>query len=414
MNEAIGWLLLNFLSIIILAFYSMMEMACVSFNRIRLHYYVSTGNKRAIWLNNLLHRPWMLFGTTLIGVNFAMFFGSEFAREFHEAVGLSPDLAPLTQVVLVIVFGELAPMFAARAYPEQVALLGVPIIYASAKLMTPILWAIKLLSTFCNWIVGGKEEASYIFLSQEELQKILEEEEDMPFPTPTEEFNAVTTNIFDLKDKTAQGVMTPLNSLMLLPSNATIEQARVTLQHKEAEYILIYHSDTYNIVGIAFPSDLIRASEGHRVRDYARTPWFVTQSTRLMQIVKQFRRNNEIVAVILDDEGHAAGVLDLDDVVEEIFGKWSDKKQKKRDVRKKRFFIIDRTFSAQLRVSDFNAQFDTKLDPREELTLADLMELILGHSPEEGESVYLDPFELVVKETTLRGVKSITITTKMS
>lgn len=409
MNEALGWLLLNFLSIVVLAFYSMMEMAIVSFNRVRLHYYVSKGHKRAICLNNLLHHPWRLFGTTLIGVNFAMFFGSEFAREFHEAIGVSPDLAPLTQVILVIIFGELAPMFAARAYPEHVALLGVPIIYASAQLMTPILWAIKALSTFCNWIVGGKEEAAHIFLTQEELQKILEDEEDMPLPNNSEEFNAVSTNIFALKDKTAQLVMTALHRVPLLPSNATVAHARTLWQNSPTEYILVYHKHTSSIIGIVFPYNLIRAPDSRRIRDYVQTPWFVTQTTHLMQIIKQFRRNNESVAVILNSIGQAVGVLDLDDVVEEVFGKWS----KKKEVRSKRLLIIDRTFPAHMKVREFNDQFDIVLDPREELTLAQLMEEILEHSPEEGESVYLEPFEITVKETTLLGIRSVTITTKV-
>ena len=105
-----GWLLLNFLSIVVLAFFSMSEMACVSFNKIRLQYYFSKGNTRAIWLNHLLHNPSRLFGTTLIMVSLAMVIGSECAREFHSSIGLDPDLAPLTQVILVVIFGE-RPLF---------------------------------------------------------------------------------------------------------------------------------------------------------------------------------------------------------------------------------------------------------------------------------------------------------------
>ncbi len=119
-------MILNFLSIIMLAFYSMTEMACVSFNKVRLQYYVSKGMKRAIWLNALLQHPSRLFGTTLIGVNIAMFFGSEFSRQFYSSIGLNPDWSPLTQVILVVIFGELAPMFAARRYPEHVSILGIP------------------------------------------------------------------------------------------------------------------------------------------------------------------------------------------------------------------------------------------------------------------------------------------------
>jgi len=104
----------------------MVEMACVSFNKVRLHYYVNQGNRRAIWLNYLLQHPFRLFGTTLIGVNVAMVVGSECSREFHSALGLSPDLAPLSQVIIVVIFAELAPMFAARHYAEHVAMLGAP------------------------------------------------------------------------------------------------------------------------------------------------------------------------------------------------------------------------------------------------------------------------------------------------
>src|SRR5262245_63138653 len=113
----------------------MIEMASVLLNLVRLHYYVSKGEKRAVLFNELLNYPSRLFGTTLIMVNSATVFGSEFSREFHEAIGLSPDLAPLTQVLLVLIFGELSPMFAARTHSEHMALLGIPLLYASAKIL---------------------------------------------------------------------------------------------------------------------------------------------------------------------------------------------------------------------------------------------------------------------------------------
>ena len=99
----------------------MIEMACVSFNKVRLEYYVSKGKKRALWLSFLLHHPAYLFGTTLIGVNVALIIGSECARRFYAALGLNPDLAALTQILLVLIFAEISPMFAGRRYAEHVA-----------------------------------------------------------------------------------------------------------------------------------------------------------------------------------------------------------------------------------------------------------------------------------------------------
>lgn len=81
------FLVLTLICLIIQGFFSMQEMACVSFNRVRLQYYAYKGNRRARYLSRLLHHPTTLFGTTLIGVNAAMQLGSEFARRFYLSIG---------------------------------------------------------------------------------------------------------------------------------------------------------------------------------------------------------------------------------------------------------------------------------------------------------------------------------------
>lgn len=413
-SAALLWLGLNLASIIILAFYSMMEMACVSFNRVRLHYYVSKGKRRAILLNELLHQPSRLFGTTLIMVNVAMIFGSEFAREFHIALGLSPDLAPLSQVFLVLIFGELAPMFAARNYSEHIAMLGIPLLYASAKILFPILWLLDHLTTFFSSMISGKKIKAAVYLTQEELQKILEEqEEDQLYASDREQFNEITSNIFSLRHKDVGQVMIPINRVPVLPSNATVEQARTLFKGKNVNFLPIYHNERTNIVGIALPRDLIRPTDNRKVRDYSCMPWFVTQNVKLTHILKQFRNNNQEVAIIIDTHGYAIGLITLDDVIDEIFGKITHPANGNRQKKSAKKFIIDRTFSSTYTVADFYAQFQVWLDDEKELTLAQLVEKHLGYRPETGESIYIDPFEITVKETSLHSIKSITIKTKI-
>jgi putative hemolysin len=232
------WLICNLVSVACLAAYSMIEMACVSFNKIRLQYYVSKGVKRAIWLNELLQNPSKLFGTTLIGVNIALVIGSECARQFYSSIGLSPDLAPITQVILVVIFGELAPMFAARHYAEHVAMLGIPLIYASYKLMSPILWGIGIIYRWGSRILGGYQSDAEIYLNQEELLKILEEQSDEP-PENTE-FTDVATNIFNLRGREIKQIMEPLSHQTALPSNATVANAKAFTKnpHRLPPYLL--------------------------------------------------------------------------------------------------------------------------------------------------------------------------------
>jgi len=407
------WLFFNFLTIIILAFYSMIEMACVSLNKVRLHYYVSQGNTRAIYLNSLLQNPTLLFGTTLIGVNVAMVVGSECAREFFSALGLSPDWAPLPQILLVVIFGELAPMFAARHYSEHVAMLGARLLYTSATLMTPFLWGINWISKIANRLLYQTNSEPDLFLSQEELQKILEEHgEEYSQDFDNEEFNTIAANIFHLRVKNATQIMTPLKAVPMIASNGTVVQMRTLLKKTGADYLLVYHNKQTNIVGLAFPRDLVRIPNTKRVRDYARPPWFVTENTKAMQILKQFRRNNQTVAVILNNQGAAVGVLNLDDLLEEIIGKVDEGDGVK--LKNKSFRHIERTLAGDMLVSDFNRQFDAELNESENLTLAQFIAEKLGHTPEEGDSIYIAPFEFEVKESSLLGAKTILVISRPS
>jgi len=393
------WTVFNLITIAALAFYSMMEMACVSFNKVRLQYYVNKKMTRALWLQELLQNPSKLFGTTLIGVNIAMVVGSECAREFYHSIGLSPDLAPLTQVALVLILGELAPMFAARTYPEHVGMMGAPLLYASAKLMAPLLWCVKGITKLCQMTIGGRDETANIFLTQDELQKIIEE------PSSESDDVEMTGNIFTVRSKHAKQIMTPIHKVPMLPSTATISEMRQLLEKTPVDYVPIYHQKTTNIIGIALPRDLIRPPSGHRVRDYAGAPWFVTQNTQVIQILKQFQRNNQTLALILDEKGQAVGTVDLQDVIEEIFGEAPTLISEEKLTHQ----VIDRTFPAEMLVKEFNEQFDVSLDEREELILADLLVEGLAHQPQVDDSIIHGSFELIVKEATLLEIKSVTI-----
>ena len=409
--SALWWLFFNFLSIVVLAFYSMAEMACVSLNKIRLQYYYSKGNTRAAWLDYLLHNPSRLFGTTLIMVNLAMVIGSECARDFHRAIGLDPDWAPLSQVFLVVVFGELAPIFAARRYPEHVAMITAPVIYFSAKLLTPFLWIVSGISKLSNYLARGRESDENFYINQEELQKLLEEQDDTKSNRPEgEDFDTITANIFKMNKKEAEQIMVPIAKILMIDANATIKNARHLMAKTKERYLPIYLKDIHNVIGIAFPRDLIRIPDNKRLRDYCQPPWFITQNTNIMQILKQFKSNNQSAAVVLDGRGHTIGILSLDNIMEALFGKVQTPKAQGDAERPQ--LIIDRIFPGNMTVEEFNKQFDIELAKDTNLTLAELVVKTLGHKPEEGETVDIGPFELTVQEASLLEIKTINIATK--
>ena len=401
------WLGLTLLCISIQSFYSMMEMACVSFNKVRLHYYASKGQRRAAWLSYLLAHPSRLFGTTLVAINVALQIGSECSRQFYQAANLSPHYAPISQVFLVLIFAELAPMFAARKYSENVAMLGMPVLYFTSKLFTPLIYFISILSTAANRLVGGHNPVGQSLLSRDEVQRLLELAGDGV--DQRNSFDLVVSNIFSLRDKSARQIMEPLSTQKMIPSSSMVGHMREILKGAYYPYLLIFHQSPRNIQGIIFPRDVLEVSDKDPISSYARTPWFITEDTPVFEILQQFRRNHQSVAVVLNPKGKAWGILTLDDVLEEIFGDFRIKRARRSKFENISTKMIERTFSGTTTVEEFCSQLDIYVDAEEQETLSQMMTRMLGHLPEAGEVLRIGNLELKVEGTTVLGAKTISV-----
>ena len=402
----ISFLILTLLCVMIQGFFSMFEMAAVSLNRARLHYYVSLNVRRARWLTFLLNKPSRLFGTTLITVNLFLQMGSELSRLFYESVGLNPDFSPITQIFIVLIFAELSPMFAARKHSEHVAMLSIPIIYIIAKLLTPVIWAIDGLNTLIHILIRKPKDVP-LFLSREEVQRAMESRKRQ-VEKEEEKFSSIVEEIFDLRNKSVEHLMIPLESAQLISSQCTLKEIRHILSVSYSPYIPIYHRNPQNIVSVAYPRDLLQIEEDKRIVDYARPPWFITEGDSIITILKQFRRNNQSIAVVLRATGEATGLITLGLLVDEIFGKGGKSLSKSSGQKP----FVEKTLSGEMQISEFNRKFGAHLVfEKENDTLSDLINRELKHLPSKGEKIMIDHFEFTVIEPTLFRAKIIVVRT---
>ena len=301
-----------------------------------------------------------------------------------------------------MIFAELSPMFAGRRYAEHVALLLIPVFYFLSKILLPLILLFDLLCRGVNRLVGSPKSGR-LYLSREELQGLIEQRDE------NKESSTVTGNIFSLKSKVAKELMTPLIQVQMIPSFCNLSELRRLLTLRYTPYLPIYHHHPQNIVSIAYPRDLLRVPENAQVREHARSAWFITESASILQILKQFRRNNQSVAVVLNEAGGATGILTLDAIVEEIFG-LSHQGESEENASVYRGLFIERTFPAEVAVKAFNLKYRASLpiDDDEE-TLGELAARLIGHIPTQGETVRLEGFELVVEEASILGVKALLI-----
>ena len=396
-KSALFFLLLSLLCVLLEAFFSSFEMAALSFNKMRLEYLAQKKKRKAEYLLFLLKKPSRLFGTTLIMVTAVLQLGSEAARCFYESLGLNPDLAPITQVILVVVFGELAPLFAARRHSEQVALFSVGVVYRITKFLTPVIFFLDKISHYLNLMF--KKTPSDLFFTKEELQKAFEEKENRPFSS--RRMSRRISTIFNLKNLEVKKIALSLEMAKMVDSSMTLCEFKKSFQGSEG-YFLIYHGKKQNIVGIATLADLIKSQLSERVVSSSHSPWFVTENSSLLSLIKEFRFNRQKVAIILNSSGQATGFLPLDLIIDLIFENRLPRKRIKKQ--------IEITLPGKMAVYEFNLRFKAELpfDDQGD-TLSDLINQILGHHPSQGDSVQISGFEITVRKPSLLGSKRVVV-----
>ena len=193
--------------------------------------------------------------------------------------------------------------------------------------------------------------------------------------------------------------MEPLDRIPMASSEATIQEIELSLKSQYVPYMPLYYKKPQNIVGILYTRDLLTLAPDALIRDVAKSPWFITERNSLFQILKQFQWNNQHIAVVLDRNGHATGILTLDALVEELFA--IDPIEVSQTV------IVNRSFSADTEVSVINQTL--RLSLPEGGTLEDLMTRLLGHAPSKLERIRVKQVELTLESSPLLADKTIRI-----
>jgi len=406
MNQEITfWLCSTIFWTLVMSFYSMQEMACISCNKLRLDYAAAQNQRWALLLRSLLDKPSTLFSTTLIGVNVALMISSESSRRLFEAMGYDPNLAPLFEIPFVLIIGELVPMFAARIYADHSSKLGTPLLYFSSKVLKPVIGVMDACCRLAAYLLGQKEtEESSSFLSRDELQTLIQERPGAK-ETP---LHAIIRNIFTLKQQTAFQLMKPFDRTSCISSNDTIGMLRSLGEKSDAKAFCVYHKRPQKIVGMIYPQDILNASDTKRVSDFVESACFVSEDMHALDLLSHLQHEEVNEVIVLDKQGYALGVIILDDLIDELFRSpdiFSWEKDSKRG-------YLEKTIPADMDISSFNTAYNLDIDTKECTTFAELIEKTLGRHPNVGDTVVVDSLEVVVKETSLFKAKEILIRTK--
>lgn len=203
--------------------------------------------------------------------------------------------------------------------------------------------------------------------------------------------------------------MQPLSEIVCVSSMCTVKEMRERIAQHKLSFLLLFQHTLKNIVAVAYPRDCLRAEDNKRVRDLAKPPWFIVQTASIIEILKQFRSNKQILSVVLDQKGQAVGILTLDDIIDEVFEQ-SDSWLSLDNIPSNQLQVmIERSFPGETLLSTLKNQYHVNLAYQDTTTLEEFCEKLLGHKPAKGDELRFESYEITIEEAPLIGSLEIFI-----
>ena len=419
MEMEIPWLSLAAIVVLLgfSAFFSGSETALTAASRARLHQLEKEGSERAGVVNRLISNREKLIGGLLIGNNLVNVLGSALATStlialFNEA-GVA--YATLIMTVLIVIFAEVLPKTYAIHNADRMSMAIAPVIRVVIWSLSPLVFGISWLIRNILRLFGADPEALKALAShEEELRGAIE----LHRGTDEEigEERRMLRSILDLGDVDVSEIMTHRSKVEALEADQPAEALVEAILDSPHTRLPIWRDDPDNIVGVLHAKDVLRAVQGRHgaiakldLMEIAAKPWFIPDTTTLLDQLQAFRTRREHFAIVVDEYGSLQGVVTLEDILEEIVGDITDE----HDIpvagvrpQPNGSFIID----GSVTLRDLNRRFEWALPDDEASTIAGLVLHEARRIPEQGQVFSFYGFRFEILSRVRNQIKSIRLT----
>lgn len=399
--------------ILVNAFFAATEIAFISVNDVKIEKQVKEGNKKAKRIKKMLRNPSKFLATIQIGITLAGFLLSAFAADTF-ADKLAPILARLMplqisvwrniSIVIItfilsyfsLVFGELVPKRLAMKNAEKITFMTINIIKIISVCAAPF---VKLLTVSTNVIsklfgINGTNEK---IVTEEEIRMMVDVGEEKG--TIKEEEKELIDNVFEFNDKVVSEIMIHRKDIYAIDINSDIDDILAELDEYKYSRIPVYEENIDNIVGMLFIKDLIAnisRKEKIKMANIIREPYFISESKLINEVFRDFQKGKHQLAIVLDEYGGTAGLVTMEDILEELVGNIFDEY----DEEEKEFEQIDNnTFMIKGSVSihDLKKILDIEIPEGEYDTLSGYLIEELGRIPLDDEKPIIETKRVTYK-----------------
>lgn len=392
---------------------SLFEAALVASSRARLQAMFSRSADEAQWLLDW-ERLRRYIPSFVVGCNMAILFTS--ALTTHMLVTIAPKethihaIGTLLMLTFILSVCEITPKAYSMQYPERVLARWNKLLKLFGELLTPIADLFSTAARAFLHLIGYKEAREQLKLTDEEIMALLEIgiDEDV---IQKREFD-IASGIVRLDRMLVREVMVPRPDIVCLPSNCRISDVVKVIVETGHSRIPLYEGDIDNIIGVVYAYDILsRWSRGEfeiEPRLIMRTPLYVPEAKNLMELLNEMRTSRVHIAIVIDEYGSTAGLITLEDIVEQVVGELVDE----HDIEAPQIqrlpdgsYIVD----ASLSKSEVHSKLGISLPDGDYDTLGGFVLYALGHIPQVGEGIQIDGATMFVEEVRRRRVTKVRI-----
>lgn len=385
------------------AFFSSAETALTTVNIHRMRALAEDGNKRAERVLKLKEDSQKLLSTILIGNNIVNLSASSMATTFtidlltkagvSNAASIGSGVSTGVMTFLVLVFGEISPKTAATIHAEKLSLLYVDVIRLLSIIFTPIAFVIEGFSGGFLKLLGVDRNQAATSMTERELRTIVDvSHEDGVLENEEHEF---INNVIDFGDALVKDVMMPKVDIAFGALENTYEELADIFLEEQYSRLPIYEESKDNVVGILYLKDLyfyrVRyKDEAFDVRKVMREPFFTFEHQRISVLMQEMRKKEVSFAIVLDEYGETAGLITLEDILEEIVGDMRDEYDQ--DERDSIVWIGNGQYEVEgsVKLDDLNDVLGTELESEDYNSVGGYIIELLDDIPEVGEVAVKD------------------------
>ncbi len=400
--------------ILVNGYFAASEIAFISLNDAKIAKQAKEGNKKAKQILKMLENPSRFLATIQIGITLAGFLSSAFASDAFASklapilnewipavsIGVWQSISIIIITIILsfftLVFGELVPKRLAMKHYEKISYMTIGVIRAIYVVTVPFVKLLTISTNIVSKIFGVSEKDEEV-VTEEEIKMMVDEGEEKG--SIKEEEKNLINNVFEFNDITVSEIMTHRTDIYAIEIDQNLNDLIEELDEYKYSRIPVYDESVDEIKGILYLKDLLKylkSNDDIELKTIIHPAYFVAQSKPINEVFKELQKNNNQMAIVIDEYGGTAGLVTMEDILEELVGDIFDEYD---EIEKEYEKIDDNTYliSGNVTINDVNKILKITIPEGDYETLSGYLQDALGRIPEDEEKPIVETNDATYK-----------------